>query len=150
MSRIPFLSPTVFYRTKKKYCKSFFRCNRPTIVGVLFLYFLSHQLWQTAELLDIHSKKPMEFLFILEQIRIQVAKYFEIWSLYVYRVHAHVPSLTTPPPSPHNRVQNKLVKIFHRCTVLYLCTVQRVLKTHWDSRRLDWTRLGRCEHPPWL
>jgi len=18
---------------------------------------------------------------------------------------------------------------------------------HWDSRRLDWTRLGRCEHP---
>ena len=20
-------------------------------------------------------------------------------------------------------------------------------KTHWDSRRLDWTRLGRCEHP---
>ena len=26
-------------------------------------------------------------------------------------------------------------------------TVQRVLKTHWNSRRLDWTRLGRCEHP---
>jgi len=28
-----------------------------------------------------------------------------------------------------------------------LFTVQRVLKTHWNSRRLDWTRLGRCEHP---
>jgi len=87
----------------------------------------------------------MEFLFTLEQIRIQVAKYFEIWSLYVYRVHSHVPSLTTPPPS-HNRVQNKHVKIFHRFRALYLCTVQRVLKTHCDSRRLDWTRLGRCEH----
>ena len=89
----------------------------------------------------------MEFLFILEQIRIQVAKYFEIWSLYVYRVHPHDPSLTTPPPSPHNRVQNKHVKINHRFRVLYLCTVQRVLKTHWDSRRLDWIRIGRCEHP---
>jgi len=27
-----------------------------------------------------------------------------------------------------------------------LFTVQRVLKTYWNSRRLDWTRLGRCEH----
>jgi len=76
-----------------------------------------------------------------------VTKYFEIWSLYVYRVHPYVPSLTTPPPSPHNRVQNKHAKIFHRFRVLYLCTVQRVLKTHWDSRRLDWIQLGRCEHP---
>ena len=81
----------------------------------------------------------MEFLFILEQIRIQVAKYFEIRSLYVYvhRVHPHVPSLPASSPSPHNRVQNKHVKIFHRFRVLYLCAVQRVLKTHWDSRRLD-------------
>ena len=70
----------------------------------------------------------MEFLFIIEQIWIQVAKYFLIWSLYVYRMHPHVPSLTTPPPSPHNRVQNKHVKIFHRFGALYLCTVQRVLK----------------------
>jgi len=69
----------------------------------------------------------MKFLFILEQIRIQVAKYSEFWSLYVNRVHPHVPSLTTPPPSPHNRVQNKRVEILHRCRVLYLCTVQRVL-----------------------
>ena len=61
-------------------------------------------------------------------------------------MHPHVPPLTTPPPSPHNRVQNKHVKIFHPFRVLYLCTVQRVLKTHWDSRRLDWTRLDRCEH----
>jgi len=89
----------------------------------------------------------MEFLFILEQIQIQVAKCFEIWSLYVYRVYLHVPSLTMPPPSPHNRLQNKYVKIFHRFRVLYLCNVQRVPKTHWPSRRLDWTRLGRCEHP---
>ena len=89
----------------------------------------------------------MEFLFILEQIRIQVAKYFEIWSLYVYWVDPHVTFLTTPPPSPHNCGQNKHVKIFHRFRVLYLCTVQRVLKTHWDSRRLVWTRLGQCEHP---
>jgi len=28
-----------------------------------------------VQLLDIHSKKPMKFLFVLEQIRIQVAKY---------------------------------------------------------------------------
>jgi hypothetical protein len=74
-----------------------------------------------------------------------VAKYFKNRSLHVYRVHPHVPSLPTPPP--HNRVQNKNVKIFRRFRVLYSCTVQRVLKTHWDSRRLDWTRLGRCEHP---
>ena len=72
----------------------------------------------------------MEFLFILEWIRIQVAKYFENWSLYVYRVHPHVPSLTTPPPSPHNRVQNKHVKFLNRFRVLYLCTVQRALKTY--------------------
>jgi hypothetical protein len=74
-----------------------------------------------------------------------VAKYSEFWSLNISRVHPHVPSLTTPPPSPHNRVQNK--HGLHRCRVLYLCAVQRVLKTHWDSRRLYWTRLGRCEHP---
>ena len=79
----------------------------------------------------------MEFLFILEQIRIQVAKYFVIWSLYVHQVHPHVPSRTTPPPSPHNRVQIQHVKIFHRFRFLYLCAVQRVLKTHLDSRKLD-------------
>ena len=50
----------------------------------------------------------MEFLFTLEQIWIQVAKYFEIWSVHVYRVHPRVPSLTTPPPSPHNRVQKQV------------------------------------------
>jgi len=76
-----------------------------------------------------------------------MAKYFEIWSLYVYLVHPHVPSLMTLLPSPHNCVQNKYVKIFHRFRFLYLCTVQRVLKTHWDSRRLNWTQLSRCEHP---
>ena len=99
----------------------------------------------TVELLDIHSEKPMDVLFNLEQVQIQVAKYFEIWSFHVYRVNPHVLSLPTPPP--HNRVQNKHVKIFHRFRVLYFCTVQRVVKTHWDSRRLDWTRLGQCEHP---
>jgi len=67
--------------------------------------------------------------------------------LYVYRVNPHVSTLTTPPPSPHYRVQNKHVKIFHRFRVLYLCTFQRVLKPHSNSRRLDWNRLGRCEHP---
>ena len=89
----------------------------------------------------------MKFILILEQMPVQVAKYSEFWSLYVNRVNTHVPSVTTPPPSPHNRGQNKHVKIFHRCTVLYLCIVQRVLKTHWDSRGLDWTRLGRCAPP---
>ena len=98
-----------------------------------------------VELLDIRSKKAMKFLIIIEKIRIQVAKYSELWSLNVYRVHPHVPSLMTPPPSPYNWVQNK--HGIHRCRVLYLCAVQRVLKTHWDSRRLDWTQLGRCEHP---
>ena len=71
-----------------------------------------------------------------------MAKYFEIWSLNVYQVHPHVPSLTTPPPSPHNIVQNRHVKIFHRFRVLYLCTVQRVLKTHWDSPRLGLDSVG--------
>ena len=44
----------------------------------------------------------MEFLFILEQIRKQVAKYFEICPIYVHRVYPHAPSVTTPPPSSHN------------------------------------------------
>jgi hypothetical protein len=70
----------------------------------------------------------MKFLFILKQICIQVTKYSEFSSLYVNRVQPHVASLTTPPPSPHNRVQNKHVKILHCCRVLYWCTVQRVLK----------------------
>jgi len=39
-------------------------------------------------------------------------------SFHVYRVHPHVPSLTTTPPSPHNRGQNKHVKIFYRFRVL--------------------------------
>jgi len=52
-------------------------------------------------------------------------------------VPPHVPSLTTPPRSPHNHVQNK--HVLHRCRLLYLHAVQRVLKTHWDSCRLDWT-----------
>jgi len=30
-------------------------------------------------------KKAMKFLFILEQIPVQVAKYSEFWSFYVYR-----------------------------------------------------------------
>jgi hypothetical protein len=69
-----------------------------------------------------------------------VAKYSEFWSLNINRVHPHVPSLiTTPPPSPHNRVQNK--HVLRRWRVLYLRAVQRVLKPNWDSRRLDWTRL---------
>ena len=83
----------------------------------------------------------MKFLSLLEQIRKQVAKYFDFWSLYVIRVHPNVPSLT-----PHLLLhiiacKNKHVKILHRCSVLYLCTVQRVRKSHWDSRGLDWTRL---------
>ena len=69
----------------------------------------------------------MKFLIIIEQIRIQVAKYSELWSLNVYQVHQHVPSLTTRPPSPHNRVQNK--HGLFRCRILYLRAVQRVLKT---------------------
>ena len=87
----------------------------------------------------------MKFFSILEQIWTQVAKYSEFWSLNFNRVHPHIPSLMTPPPSPHNRVQNK--RVLHCCRLLYLRVVQRVLKTHWDSRRLDWTHLGRCEHP---
>jgi len=63
-----------------------------------------------------------------------VAKYSEFWFLYVYQVHALVPSLPMPPP-PHNCVQNKHFKIFIRCRFLYLCTLQRILKTHWDSTR---------------
>jgi len=113
-----FLVSYRFLQHMPKNCKSFFTWNRPPIVGVLFSYFLCHQLSQTVELLDIHSKKAMKFLFIFEQIPIQVAKYSEFLSFYVYRVHPHVPSLTTPPPSPHNRVQNKHVKIFHLFRIL--------------------------------
>lgn len=49
----------------------------------------------------------------------------------------HVSSLPTHPASPHICVQNQQVTIFHRCRVLYLCTVQRLLKTY----RFAWTLL---------
>jgi len=67
---------------------------------------------------------------------------YEISSLRVNfnRVPPHVPSLKTPPPPPHNRVQNK--HVLHRCRLLYLRVVQRVLKTHWDSRRLGLDAVG--------
>jgi len=84
----------------------------------------------------------MTFLFIFEQIRVEVARYSEFWSPYIYRVHPHVISLTKPHPSAHNRVQNKHIKIFHRCRILYLCTVQRVLKTHWNSCGLGLEAVG--------
>jgi hypothetical protein len=71
-----------------------------------------------GELLDVHSKKAMNFLVNLEHSRVQLAKYSEFWSFYVYRVQPHVPSLTTPPPSQHARVQPKHVKIFHRFRIL--------------------------------
>jgi hypothetical protein len=74
-----------------------------------------------------------------------VALFSEFWSLNINRVHPHVPPLiTTPPPSPYNRVQNNVLR---RWRVLYLRAVKRVLKPNWDSRRLDWTRLAWCEHP---
>jgi len=63
-------------------------------------------------------KKAMKFLFILEHIPDYVAKYSKFWSFYVCRVHPHVPSLTTPSPSPHNHVRNKHVKILRRFRVL--------------------------------
>ena len=60
----------------------------------------------------------MKFLFILEQIQIQMAKYSKFWSLYVNRVFPHVPPLMTLPP-PYNRIQNKHVKILHCSRVPY-------------------------------
>ena len=80
----------------------------------------------------------MKFFSILEQIRKQVAKYSEFWSLNINRVRPHVPSLATPPPSPHNLVQNK--HVVYRCRLLYLRAVQRILKptgTRADSIGLD-------------
>jgi hypothetical protein len=35
-----------------------------------------------------------------------------------------------------------IVLEFFNCSLF-----RRVLKTHWNSCRLDWTKLGRCEHP---
>ena len=115
----PFLvSYRFLWDEPQKNCKSFFRCHRPPIVGVLFSYFLCHQLWHMVELLDVHSKRAMKFLFVLEQILVRVAKYSKFCSFYFYWVHPHVLSLTMPPPSPHNCAQNKHVKIFHRFRVL--------------------------------
>jgi hypothetical protein len=67
-------------------------------------------------------KKAMKFLFLLEQIRTYVAKYSELWSLYDYRVHPHVPSLTTPPPSPHNRVKTSMLK-FSIAVAFFACAL---------------------------
>jgi hypothetical protein len=47
----------------------------------------------------------------------------------------HVSILPSQTPA-HNFVQNNHVKIFHLCTVLYLCTVQRVLETYWIRANL--------------
>jgi len=67
--RTPFLCPTDFY-SKKKLQIALHVKSTPYVVGVLFSYFLSHQLWQPIELLDVQSKKAIKFLFILEQIRV--------------------------------------------------------------------------------
>jgi len=45
----------------------------------------------------------------------------------------------TQTPSPHNFVQKKQVKIFHRCRFLYLCTVQRVSNA--NGIRANWIGL---------
>jgi hypothetical protein len=54
VTRISLLSPTDFYTMTFKDCKSFFRCDRPPIVGSLFYYFPTHQLLRTVELLNVH------------------------------------------------------------------------------------------------
>lgn len=44
-------------------------------------------------------------------------------------------------------MQNKQVKIFHHCRFLYLCTVQKVLKTY--GIRANWIGLDLvCVHLP--
>ena len=43
--------------------------------------------------------------------------------------------------------KTSVLKLSVSLEFFYLCNVQRVMKTHWDSRRLDRTALGRCEHP---
>jgi hypothetical protein len=51
-----------------------------------------------------------------------VAKHSEFWPIYVYRVHPHVPSLTTPPPSPHNRVKTSMLK-FSIAVAFFACAL---------------------------
>jgi len=47
--------------------------------------------------------------------------YLEFQFLSVYLVHRHVSCLPAQPSSPHNCVQKKQVKIFHRCRLLVHC-----------------------------
>ena len=40
------------------------------VVGVSFLYFFSHQHRQMLEPLYVHSKNPINFLFIFQQVHV--------------------------------------------------------------------------------
>jgi len=146
----PFL---IFYRflqrVPQKSCKLFFRWNRPPVVSVLFSYFLSHQLWETVELLMfILKKKPWDFSSSSSRSRY---KWLNIPNsgLFMLIECTHMFRLLRR----HLLLQiivfkTSMLTFFHRCRVLYSSTIQRVLKTHWNSRVLYWTRVG--EHPPWL
>ena len=64
----------------------------------------------------------MKFLFIFEQIPVQVAKYSEIWSLHVNRVNPHAPSVTRPPPSPQIVCKTSMLK-FSIVVVFLTCAL---------------------------
>jgi len=81
---------------------------------------------------------PRNHYFFLSssRFRYKFANYSEFWSFYVNRVHPHVPFLMTPRYSPHNREQNMHVKIFNHFRILWLFTLQRVLKPYWTRADL--------------
>ena len=128
----PFLVSYRFLQdVPQKQYKSFFRCNR--LLHLVFRFCISSptNCDKTVELLDIHSKTPRGISSSsasrsgYKWLNIPKACLFMfIGSTHMFR---------------HLRR--------HLLLHLIVCKTIRVPKTQWDSRRLESTGLGRCEHP---
>jgi len=75
----------------------------------------------------------MKFLFIVEQVPVQVAKYSEFWSLHVNRVHPHVPPVTMPPHSPQIVCKTSVLK-FSIAVQFFTCALLKEYKKPTGTR----------------
>jgi len=94
------LSPADFYSTYLKKLQVLLQVKSSSSIWYFGFVFPVPPIVTDGRTARYSLKKKKKFLFILEQVPVQVAKYSEFWSLYVSRVDPHVPSVTMPPHSP--------------------------------------------------
>jgi len=87
----------------------------------------------------------MKFLFILEHIPVCG----KIFGILVFLCLSGAPTfrLLRRHLLFHTIVCKICMLKFSIASEFFNCSLFTVLKTQWNLRRLDWTRLGRCEHP---